>query len=803
MPRCLHRGAPPSFDWVKYEINLAVIRSIQENNFNIIVAKIEDCEIHPELTPYLFVNCADSPSKAIDQIAKIIQSKGRGIIPKESDWQKKIVDRNDELDGIEAAALDGLKIIFISGTYGIGKSTLAEHATVRIFQKHLARFPLTRGHDTLRLVLEMAGRAKMPLAEPDASKEILLSLAQESANELVRQGYIIFFDDIEFATDDGGQIKDYFKEIIHKITDLKDNPPILIACSYYPDLDDELKDISHIVRIGPLKDNYILSLLQRWVKMADPGTDLPNKESLQKVASELHGYPIAARLASYVIAKYSLNEALSDLGYFKGVRIDVAKQLIGRSRGKLTQLQMSLLEALTISDIGLSQYDLSVLLKEDVKEIREAVNDLFSNLFLIVERDKLQILPLMKDYFWNQVLEQKSWKESSRKIASYAQLYLAACDRDSEDFVHYSTIAYRLFALADEFKKAESLAYYFKGELREACIRLYHAKDYKLSLKYADMWLDVSPTDHQINWYKARCLTRLEKYKEAKKVLNDLEISNYAPYKVDHAKGLLYRDMGDLPEANTYFRHGLDKRPQNIPLLRDYADSLERIGDPSRALEVLEQAYELAPRDQFVGSKYAQVLENLGRNPEALSIMNGLLIAFPETAIYHHRASKINESLGNFEDAYKHAKKAVELDDGMYEAVMRLAALELRKGNINETKALLDEIPEEVHSKIKSIRDTIRAEMLLRDDKLSEARILLNGQKHGDSYCLDVLARIELKDAMNFVYSSTDRNYRLARDRIQSGISIVNAALKRYPNNFPLNRTLTQLMDLDEQIRIL
>lgn len=294
---------------------------------------------------------------------------------------------------------------------------------------------------------------------------------------------------------------------------MKDNPPILIACAYFPDLDDELKNISHIVRIGPLKDNYILSLLQKWIKIADPGKELPKRESLQEVASELHGYPIAARLASYVIVKYSLDEVLSDISHFKGVRIDVAKQLLGRSRSKLTPLQMRLLEVLTISDIGLSQYDLSILLKEDIAEIRNAINELFSDMFLIVERNKLQILPLMKDFFWNRVLEQKSWKDSSKKLANYAQLYLAACERDSEDFVHYSTIAFRLFALTDEFKKAESLAYYFRGELREACIRLYHAKEYKLSLKYANMWLEVSPKDKQIKWYKARCQTRLESYK--------------------------------------------------------------------------------------------------------------------------------------------------------------------------------------------------------------------------------------------------------------------------------------------------
>jgi len=396
--------------FVKYEINLAVIRSIREKNFNIIVAKIDDCEIHPELTPYLYVNFPNNPAGAINQIVAIIKSKGRGIIPKDVEWQKKLVNRNDELDGIEAASLEGFKIILMTGTYGIGKSSLAEHAAVRIFQRQIARFPLTRGHDTLRLVLEMAGRAKIKLADPDASEETLLLLAEESTNELIRQGYIIFFDDAEYATDDDGKIKHFLRGIIERISKLPNNPPIFLAFSYFPDLDGDLKDISHMVRVGPLKDNYILSLLEKWIKLADPGREPLEKELLQKVESELHGYPIAARLASYVIAKYSLDEVLNDLSHFKEVRIDVAKQLIGRSRNKLTSLQMEVLESLAISDIGLSQYDLSIILKRDISEMRAAIDELFSDMFLVVEKNKLQILPLMKDLFYNRVLQQRTLK---------------------------------------------------------------------------------------------------------------------------------------------------------------------------------------------------------------------------------------------------------------------------------------------------------------------------------------------------------------------------------------------------------
>lgn len=363
--------------------------------------------------------------------------------------------------------------------------------------------------------------------------------------------------------------------------------------------------------------------------------------------------------------------------------------------------------------------------------------------------------------------------------------------------IDYNIIAYRLFIIADELEQARDLVYYFKGELRDASIRLYHAREYKTSLKYLGMWLETAPNDKEIQWFKARCLTHLGHYKEAEKELNDLQKARYAPYKVDFAWGLLYKNQNDIKKANKYFERALKNRPEYIPLLRNYAESFESMGDLKRALEIYDYAYSLSPRDTYIAPKRAHLLHKLGRYEEALSIMNGLLIAFPENAIYHHTASIISEAQGNLEDAYSHAKKAVELDNKLYEAILRLASLELRRGNIYETKTLLNDIPIEEHSK-RPIVDTIRAEILLKEGKLTEARELLFTQKPCDAYCSDVLARIELKEAMNILYINNDPH--LAKEKVQKGINICVSALDRNPNHHILNRVLRDLQSLRDEI---
>ena len=185
----------------------------------------------------------------------------------------------------------------------------------------------------------------------------------------------------------------------------------------------------------------------------------------------------------------------------------------------------------------------------------------------------------------------------------------------------------------------------------------------------------------------------------------------------------------------------------------------------------------------------------MGDIDDALSIMNVLLITFPDAAAFHHRISMLFSAKGDFEKAYEHAKKAASLDEKLYEATMRLVALEIRKGNTAEAIMLLDEIPNDIPSRKRIIRDTIKADVLLLSDKLDEARDIMRNRHFDDAYCSDVSARIELRDAVLLI---SKNNYILARENVQNGIDLAKAALKNYPNNYSLITTLEQLERLSE-----
>ncbi len=127
--------------WVRYEINMAITRHIREENYRIVVAKIDDCDLHPELTPYLYVDQPNSPDLAVEEIVQLIETEGKGKIPSEEDWRKSIVDRYSVLESVEEVILQGSKILLIWGLYGIGKTTTAELIVNKGFtNKRIARF---------------------------------------------------------------------------------------------------------------------------------------------------------------------------------------------------------------------------------------------------------------------------------------------------------------------------------------------------------------------------------------------------------------------------------------------------------------------------------------------------------------------------------------------------------------------------------------------------------------------------------------------------------------------------------------
>jgi tetratricopeptide (TPR) repeat protein len=781
--------------WVKYEVNQAIIKWIEKNDFNILVVKINECEVYPELKPFVYFKSENDSQQAIDKTVKFILSEGEGKVQRHQKWRGKVVNRYGELEIIEDLANEGIHFIFLWGLFGIGKTVLVEHIADKIFNLKLLRLPLTGGYNSLRLSLELASEAGIDLPAPETSEKDSIKKSVDAIIKLNGKGYMILFDDLENVIEEDGNLPDFLSDLNKKLVEIDIDIPIFFTSSRHPYIGDFI-DYSNVLKIEGLKDEHVLYILENWIRLS--GGASFDRDNLKELVPHLHGYPLAARLAAHTVSKYSIETVMGDTKYFKSLKLDIAKQLIGRVRSGLTEDELDCLGVLTVADEGLSLEEISIVLKVDIEKIRTAVDNLVSSLLVFYEKGRLQIIPLIKDYFWTRVNRKDVWKNIAEELVKESEFKLRDMDLDTKGFVHYGSMTYRLFILLGRHEDAKQLKYQFEGELRGAVMRLYNSKEYELALEYANNWLKVKSEDHLIRWYSVRCLTRLERYDDAEKELKQLEKLNYKPFKLYHAWGLIHRDKRNYEEAIKYFLKGLDNWPEYTPLLRDIGDVYSRLKDYPKAIEHLKQAYNIAPTDRFIVPKYVEVLEKKGNYEKALNIIRNASIAFPDEAIYQHKLSLLLQNLGNNKESYTHARNAYELDQKLNEAVLHLASLEIKNDNIKEAKRLLKELPSSMPKWICIIRDTVNAEILIKEKGFVEARKLISRYDYTeDPYLAEVLARVELNSGLE---SLSKKQKNIGCSQLRTGKDILNVTIARYQKNTYLQATLKQIDNALEKL---
>lgn len=787
--------------WVKYELNMAIIKWIEDSDYRIVVARVDDCEVPRELSPFVYINTPKKPYASVEQILNTITSekieRRKGI----ATGRRNIVDRFDEIAAIETSAHEGTAFIYLWGLYGIGKTTVVERAATEIFGMQLARFTLTEGHGLLRLALELAAHAGRQLPPPQANENDLIGSALESIDKLVATNRVILFDDFEFTLTEEGELSPFIRKLFDAfISRGRIEAPIFICSTQRPRLPIAHHKRAQIIRVNQLKDRDLLFCLENWLQVAQPDGHTLERAQLEQIVPHLYGYPLGAKLASYLIVTHSPDSLLKELRYFTDLRIDLAKQLLGRIRTGLSPLQTNCLQALSLVDKGVLLSELADVLVEDIEEVRGAIDKNAEALLVFSQDGLLQTHPLIRDYFWSRAYESGVWKELTERYGLRAREKLQQPGLSDVEFVRLCSFAYRMLIFCGRASDARELAYQFSEQLREASTRLYHAKEYGLSLEYAETWLDIDPADNDVRWLKARCLTRLERFEEAEKELQELQRRNYRKDRLYHAWGLLRRDQELLDEAMVLFIKGLESRPNYLPLLRDFGDIKEKMGDVDGALETLAQAYDLAPRDPYIAPKYADLLMKVEKTEDALTVIVGALAAFPEEAAFEHRASMILDELGRGEDAYIHAKKAVEdLNSTMLEALLHLATLELRVRNSPEkAKVYLGRLPSHLPRRVQKVKDTVLADVKWRSGDTEGAREVL--RKHTpseDPYVAHLVAQIELAECSTLIAS---RNYVAAKGKLAVLRKILESALKKFSKNQPLQKDWEILEKIESQL---
>ncbi|BBP05655.1 hypothetical protein TPL01_17760 [Sulfuriferula plumbiphila] len=163
--------------------------------------------------------------------------------------------------------------------------------------------------------------------------------------------------------------------------------------------------------------------------------------------------------------------------------------------------------------------------------------------------------------------------------------------------------------------------------------------------KYATAWRLQNSGPLAVKLHNARVLS-------GKAAEADAGLLDWLKAHPDDAASRLYlaqsaMQRGNYALANENYAVLLQKSPNNMMILNNYAWSLQRAGDP-RALTYAEQAYRLAPDNPAVLDTLAGILVAQGKTSRGLQLLQQALSRTPDNAeIQYHYAQALTKSGDN------------------------------------------------------------------------------------------------------------------------------------------------------------
>ncbi|MBN1656341.1 MAG: tetratricopeptide repeat protein [Deltaproteobacteria bacterium] len=172
---------------------------------------------------------------------------------------------------------------------------------------------------------------------------------------------------------------------------------------------------------------------------------------------------------------------------------------------------------------------------------------------------------------------------------------------------------------------------------------------------------EIDPASSQT---RERLRAHYEKYEQHQKLI-DLLQSEIQGLADAESKGALYRRMADL-----------------------YS---QRLGDPARAAECLEQAVKLVPDDRSVLLPLCDFYIAADRQSDAIPVLERIIESYggrraKEVAVYHHRLGQALQGVGEDEKALQHFDAAFKIDLTNIHILRDLGLLCLRKGDLDRAQ---------------------------------------------------------------------------------------------------------------------
>jgi predicted Zn-dependent protease len=774
-------------NWAKYESHMAVIRSLEDRNFRIIVVKIDDSKIPLRFRPFLYVDGSKDAGGAIAQIQKAIRDRREGRSG--TVYRRQFVNRHEDIGKIDLAVTDpDRSVVCVYGMYGMGKRTTVEETAKRIWQRpSLAAVELSEAHFGARLTLELCAIAALKMPSDGAPAHELRRNLLLAAETIVGRGQILLFDRVEALMNDVGVIHEDLLAVVDHVSRIPASfkVPLFLLSRRLPKFGAVLGQVVAPVKLSEMRAEHIVSILENEINRIERKI-YSNRSALLDVAKHLHGYPLAARLAAPLLVKHAPEYLLANLVHITELRRDVADAILSHTR--LTSSQIAILKILSICDAPLAVPDLSEITGHSAEATIQDIDHLADNNLVEPHGVAVRLHALVLDFYWKQARSSPEFHTIVSSIANYSSISVKKQKVGGELFLQWLSVAVRTLFLSGDHEAARSLRRDFVGELKIACIELYQRQEYKLCLRYCEEYLQAVPTDFDVLLHKARALSRMGKAPEALTILDELLSAASTPIRkvrILFAIARTHLEAKRDEEARTFYIKTLSINPNHLPALEGMTELLMKQQKIREADGFVERAIRVAPMNSWALSAHADLLWRNGKVDEAIREMTKAVNSQPDNPTFLFRLGRFYQQRNNLPRAYELLKSAVDNDHSYLDARLSLASVAISLGKQSEASTEIAALKDKIGSEKKHVLDNIQAEYYLMRSEIERASDFANSSlaQRRDVFSLGVMAKVEAARAKQ---AGKDGLTVLAESYRSRAEALIEEGLAIDPVNLPL-----------------
>lgn len=772
-------------EWIEKEAHFGTLRSLESDDFRIVIVRLEECEYprHLQIALQKSEHAVFDLSKEADQvdgfmaIANFIEETAETYSPQYQVYE----GRGSDIDHFLLSARRS-KIVFVLGWHGIGKTAFVLNSFARAIRtKTICRVDLTHGHshDLLAREIIREMHVRQPIGD-SLSSDILITTALDALRR--RERFVmLFLDSAQAALDEANRLLPYLNDFLTEFQKADIDTKVILATTRNPDFSEEIAKTADVYRLGPLEAEFIREIIYQWLEGHERQAMFSRwSRETEQLVRIVGGHPLAAkRMAQYL--KIQAPEQLLAKAYRERFQIGFAEYILKATQSALSVLHRLILQILAVIREPVSTSDMLAVKilsgRFPLEEVHQALFEL-SDLLLIEQNGELVYLHgFLATYYARQLgNDQELWEAVASDFGHYAfekaeSLYneldsvQGTADEEmlvrlSNEIFRYSLSADRLLRLVGKEELADRLPIRTKGVLRGLVYHFYQeVADYRRALGYAEKWLELNPNDSDIRLYQIRCYRKLggkDNLAKARELISAMESPDHklqVQVRLIREKALVAQQEGDNELAKAFFRQAINLDKRQIPysevhaglarmLLRETENLHEwdrkRKDLAGEALGLLETA-KLEPDNfyRFHLDAYVEALIQLGQEDVATPLLVEALIYRPEDGKLHFRMAEIQRRKAQYELAEYHAERAFKC--GYIPSLLTHAntlydqAIELPKGKRDVANEMLDsalkkvQIYEEQYGYTRSasdleVADSIRSKIYRAKGDLNRAQ---------------------------------------------------------------------------------